>query len=168
LNERNRSIDAVPTTHSGGPSPRSARARSAEFESLGVMKPVVAIFILLLLSAPALAGSPDCSGPQRWPAAMAFVHLKNAGITNNDELDFDKTKTVRLASEKIAKDLYRQIHIVTFTEKSGEIVQAITNSDASNEECSMSGVEVYLVSKQIGAQLPPNPSFKRGALKHAP
>jgi len=99
---------------------------------------------------------------------MAFVHLKNAGITNNDDLDFNKTKTVRLASEKIGKDLYRQIHLVTCTKKSGETIQVITNNDASNEECSMSGVEVYLVSTHLGEQLPPNPSFKRDALKRAP
>jgi hypothetical protein len=132
------------------------------------MKPIVAIFALLVPSTSALAGAPDCSGPERWPTSMAFVHLKNAGITNNGDLDFDKTKTVRLASEKIGKDLYRQIHLVTLTKKSGEIIQVITNNDASNEECSMTGVEVYLVSTHLGEQLPPNPSFKRGALKRAP
>ena len=132
------------------------------------MKPIVAIFAFLLPSAPALAGVPDCSGPERWPTAMAFVHLKNAGITSNNELNFDKTKTVRLASEKIGKDLYRQIHLVTFTKKSGEVIRVITNNDASNEECSMSGVEVYRVSQSLGEQLPPNPSFKRDALKRAP
>ena len=132
------------------------------------MKTVIAIFAILLSSTPVFAGSPDCSGPDRWPTSIAFVHLKNAGITNNDELDFDKTKTARLASEKIGKDLYRQIHLVTFTKKSGETTQVITNNDASNEECSMSGVEVYLVSQRLGEQLPPNPSFKRDALKRAP
>jgi len=116
----------------------------------------------------ALAGTPDCSGPEGWPTAMAFVHLKNAGITNNNELDFEKVKTVRLASEKIGKDLYRRIHFVTFTKKSGETIQVVTSNDASHEECSMSGVEVYLVSKRLGEQLPPNPSFKRDALKRAP
>ncbi len=92
---------------------------------------------------------------------MAFVELKNAGITTNDELDFDKTRTVRLASEKIGKDLYRQIHLVTFTQKSGETIKVITNNDASNEECSMSSVEVYIISTHLGEQLPPNPSLKR-------
>ncbi|MEO6118641.1 MAG: hypothetical protein ABIP37_06180 [Methylotenera sp.] len=114
------------------------------------------------------AGAPDCSGSERWPTSMAFGYLKDAGFINNENMDFEKTKTTRLASEKIGKDLYRQVHLVTFVKKSGETVMAITNSDASNEECSMSDVEVYLVSKQIGVQLPPNPSFKRDALKRAP
>jgi hypothetical protein len=81
---------------------------------------------------------------------MAFVHLKNAGITDNDKLDFTKTKVVRLASEKIGNDLYRQLHRVTFTEKSGRITEVITSNDASSQECSMSGVEVYVVSKRLG------------------
>lgn len=131
------------------------------------MKPIVATFALLY-STLVFAGSPDCAGPERWPTSMAFGSLKNAGITNSDELDFSKTKTVRLASEKIGKDLYRQIHLVTFIKKTGETIQVITNNDASNEECSMSGVEVYLVSKRLGEQLPPNPSFKRDVLKRAP
>ena len=114
------------------------------------------------------AGTPDCSGTERWSTSMAFGYLKDVGAINNENTDFGKTKTIRLASEKIGKDLYRQIHLVTFVKKSGEIVMAITNSDASNEECSMSDVEVYLVAKQIGVQLPPNPSFKRDWLKPAP
>jgi len=81
---------------------------------------------------------------------MAFVHLKNAGLTDNNKLDFTKTKTVRLASEQVGKDLYRQVHLVTFTEKSGKNIEVITRNDASNEECSMSGVEVYVVSNRLG------------------
>ena len=81
---------------------------------------------------------------------MAFVHLKNAGITTNDKVDFSKVKAVRLASEKIGKDLYRQVHRVTFVEKSGNIIEVVTSNDVSNEECSMSGVDVYVVSRRIG------------------
>ena len=132
------------------------------------MKPIIAIFAFLLPATLAFAGPPNCFGSEGWATSMAFVHLKNAGITNNEELNFSKTITVRLASEKIGKDLYRQIHLVTFIKKSGEIIQAITNNDASNEECTMSGVEVYLVSQHLGEQLPPNPSFKRDALKRVP
>ena len=62
------------------------------------------------LSSMVFAGHPDCSGVERWATAMAFVHLNNAKVTNNDKVDFNKTKTVRLASEKIGNDLYTQIH----------------------------------------------------------
>ena len=60
-------------------------------QTLGVMKPIVAT-VALLYSTLVFAGSPDCAGPERWPTSMAFGSLKNAGITNNDELDFAKTK----------------------------------------------------------------------------
>ena len=106
--------------------------------------------VLGALASSAIAATPDCSGINRWATSMAFGALKNAGITNNDKVDFTKTKTVKLASEKIGKDLYRQVHLVTFTEKSGQTIEAITRNDASSEDCSMSGVEVYVVSRRLG------------------
>jgi hypothetical protein len=89
---------------------------------------------------------PDCSGIDRWATNMAFVHLKNAGITDNDKVDFSKTVTKRLASQKIGDNLFRQVHLVIFTEKSGNTIQVITVNDASFEECSMSAVDVYVIS----------------------
>ena len=94
--------------------------------------------------------NPNCAGVNSWATSMDFVHLRNAGITNNDRLDVEKTKSVRLASEKTGNDLYRQLHLVTFTEKSGNIIDVITSNDASSEECSMSGVTVYVVSRRLG------------------
>jgi len=99
------------------------------------------LFLSLILIIPASGQSPDYTGIDYWPTAMAFVHLKNAGITTNDKIDFTKTKTVRLASEKIAKDLYRQIHRVVFTEKSGKTIDVITINNVSREEGSMSTVQ---------------------------
>jgi hypothetical protein len=81
---------------------------------------------------------------------MAFVHLKNAGITTNEKIDFKMTTTTRLASEKIGKDLYRQIHHVTFTEKAGKTIEVITSNEASSEECSMSGVKIFVISQHLG------------------
>jgi hypothetical protein len=106
---------------------------------------------LMALAVPAGAKSPDCAGVNAWATAMAFVHLKNAGLTDNDRLDFTKTKTVRIASERVGKDLYRQVHHVTFTEKSGKTIEVITRNDASHQECSMSDVEVYVISHRLGA-----------------
>ncbi|GLQ48624.1 hypothetical protein ACFFJT_16570 [Dyella flava] len=103
----------------------------------------------LLLVTPLLcfARAPACSS---WPTNMAIVSLKNAGITDPTELDESKTKAVPLASEKMGRDLYRQIYEITFYEKSGATVQVITNSEASSSECSMSGVDVYVVARKIG------------------
>ena len=62
---------------------------------------------------------PNCAGVTRWATTMAFVHLKNARLTDNDLMDYEKTRTERLASQRIGADLYRQVHHVVFTEKSG-------------------------------------------------
>jgi hypothetical protein len=106
--------------------------------------------VSLFIAATANAASPDCAGPENWPASMAFVHLKNAGITTNDRLDFTKTKITLLASELIGKDRYRQVHHVVFAERSGDTIEVITRSDASSEECSMGAVDVFVVSKHLG------------------
>lgn len=81
---------------------------------------------------------------------MAQALLQNAGITGGNKIDFSKSKTARLASQKIGKDLYRQVYDVTFTEYSGRTIEAIAVHDASNEECSMSDVQLFVVSQRLG------------------
>jgi hypothetical protein len=112
------------------------------------------LFVMLVISVSGIAQSqaekthgPDCSGG--WPTNIAFVHLKNAGLADNYSVDFSKTKTVRLASEKVGKDLWHQVYHITFTKKSGDTIEAIAVHDASQEECSMTGVEVFVVSKHL-------------------
>jgi hypothetical protein len=83
---------------------------------------------------------------------MAFVLLKNADITTNSKIDFSKTQTVRLASEKIGKDLYHQVYDVIFTEYSGRTIESIAVNDASHEECSMTEVELFVVSQRLGSE----------------
>jgi hypothetical protein len=90
---------------------------------------------------------PDCSGG--WPTAMTFVHLKNAGLADNGAIDWSNIKTARIASEKIGQDLWHQVYHVTFTRTSGGTIDAIAVHDASLEECSMTGVEVFVVSKHL-------------------
>ena len=111
-------------------------------------------FLILLLvaasMAPAFGKDPDCSGTENWPTRSALVALTNAGITG--KIDWAKTKTTRIASEKIGKDLYRQVHRVSYAQVSGKVVEAITVNEVSSEECSMSGVEVFVVSKHFGEE----------------
>lgn len=94
---------------------------------------------------------PDCSGAEHWAAMMSLASMKNAQLIAPKEIDSAKTKAVRLASEKIGSDLWRQVYDVTFTMKSGQAVEAIAVHDASNEECSMSGVDVFVVSSRLPA-----------------
>ena len=106
--------------------------------------------ILITLSTTTIAREPNCARPDGWPAGMAFTHLKNTGMISNDSLDTSKTKVSKLASEKVGKDLYHQVHLVRFVKTSGEDVFAITVNEASSQECSMSNVDVYLISKRLG------------------
>ena len=108
---------------------------------------VVMAAIFAMPTAVALAKSPDCAS---WPTNMALVHLKNAGLIDIPSVLEAQTRAVRLASEKIGKDLYQQVYDITFHTRDGKTVEVVTNSQASSEECSMSGVDVYLVSKKIG------------------
>lgn len=55
-----------------------------------------------------------------------------------------------ITSEKIGKDLFRQVHLIQFSVKTGEKLSAITVNEVSSQECSMSNVDVYLVSRQLG------------------
>ncbi|AHN28275.1 hypothetical protein SALWKB2_0893 [Snodgrassella alvi wkB2] len=75
--------------------------------------------------------------------------LKKVGIVDNINLDESKTKITLLASEKKAKGLYTQIYHFIFYDTTGNTYETITKNDASYEECSMSDVDVYLISKLI-------------------
>jgi len=110
------------------------------------------IAFLLLATFDAIAQSsqthgPDCSGS--WPTNMAQATLKNEGLLNNEEIDFTKTKTTRLASEKVGKDRWHQVYFVTFYKRFGDRIQAVVVHDASIEECSVTGVRVYVVSRLL-------------------
>jgi len=115
------------------------------------MKLITIGAVLFLCPALVVADStPDCTGKGGYPASMAFVYLKNAGLTDNIKTYFEGITVTRLASEKVGKDLYRQVHLVRFPQGSGEPLEVITVNDASHEECSMSGVEVFVVARRLG------------------
>ena len=82
---------------------------------------------------------------------MTQATLKNAGLLDNGEIDFSRTRVIRIASEKIGADRYRQVHRITFTKKSGETLEVIAVNDASHSECSESGVEIFLVARHFPA-----------------
>jgi hypothetical protein len=93
---------------------------------------------------------PDCSGG--WPTQMAYAKLKNVGIVSPNAVDFSKTKTERLASQSIDGKMWHQVYLVTYFKKSGEKVEVIAIHDASDEECSMTDVDVFVVSQHLQAK----------------
>lgn len=83
---------------------------------------------------------------------MTLSLLQNAGITASRKIDFSKTTTTRIASQRIGRDLFHQVYDVVYTEQSGRKIEAIAVHDASNEECSMTGVELYVVSQHLSSE----------------
>jgi hypothetical protein len=100
---------------------------------------------------PAISADPDCAAPGGWAASMVFVRLRNAGIVDNYDVDFTKTKVARIAPQQIGKDRYRQVHRVTYFRRTGETIEAITVNDASHAECSETGVEIFVVGQHFSA-----------------
>ena len=114
------------------------------------MRSLLIAFFLAFAAGGATAKTPACSGPDNWAAAMAYTHLKNANLVSSESNDSAQTKVTLLASEKIKKDLYRQIHLVTFVDKTGHKIEVIASNEASSQECSMSGVQIFVISKRLG------------------
>ncbi|HVO78875.1 MAG TPA: hypothetical protein VMT39_02555 [Candidatus Bathyarchaeia archaeon] len=83
---------------------------------------------------------------------MTLVHLKNASLIDPKQVETAKTTTTRMASQQIGNDLWHQVYDVRLALKSGDVIEAIAVHDASIEECSMSGVEVFVVSKKLNTQ----------------
>jgi len=108
------------------------------------------LLLAVLLCIPGLCFATS-SGCSSWPTNMAIVQMKNAGITTPARLDESKTKAVLLMLENIEPGLSRQIHEITFHEKTGREFQVITENYAGREECSMSSVSVWVVSRKLGS-----------------
>jgi hypothetical protein len=111
---------------------------------------VAAFTAAFAFAVPALcfAGSPP--GCKSWPTNIAIVYLKNAGMTDPIKLDESKTHAVRIASERIGKDLWRDVYDIKFYEHGGRSFEVITSSEASSQECSMSAPTVWVVSQKLG------------------
>lgn len=84
----------------------------------------------------------DC---HRWPMVMAEGWLKDI---KKVRFQLDKTTGEKIASQKIKKGLVNNIFIFRFIDDKNQEYKVITKNIASAEECSISGVEVYLVSDE--------------------
>ncbi|MCP8688376.1 hypothetical protein [Marinobacterium sedimentorum] len=114
------------------------------------MRNIIAIIIFSSFSNFSQAENADyCTDVNRWATSIAYTQLKNSGYVTPETVDFTKTSIERIAQEKIGGDLFKQVHHVIFTLKDGSTIKVITVNDASSEECSMSGVDIYVVSKQL-------------------
>jgi hypothetical protein len=108
------------------------------------MKKFSIIILLVIFPISSLAKAPNCYS---WPMNMTKMWMRNARIVDFKNLEESKTKITLLASEKKGKDLYTQIYHFIFYDKKGNTYEVITKSDSSYEECSISNVSSYLISK---------------------
>jgi hypothetical protein len=78
-----------------------------------------------------------------------YVSLKNAGMLDPDSVDFHHATSRTIASQAIGKNLWRQVFHVTWPLKSGKNFEAIVVENVSNDECSMSEPQIFLISRQF-------------------
>jgi hypothetical protein len=114
------------------------------------MKPSAIFLAFALATSIVHAKVPECASPNQAPAKLALGWLVSAGLTEMDKVDTAKTKVLRLAAENIGNERYRQVHLITFTEKNGRTLEALTNSVAWKRECSMYATEVFVISQRLG------------------
>jgi len=99
------------------------------------------------VAAPASKTGPDCSGTDRYPVMITHTELVDEGILPRDGVDWRHIINRMIASQQISKHLWRQVFHVTYPLKSGRKVEAIVVNNASYEECSEGGTQIFVVSK---------------------
>lgn len=114
------------------------------------MDPGLAFVLLALANSSATTPDLQCSDTNDWAASVALVHLRKAGLVEDANIDFDKTDVQLLAQQQIGDDLYKQIHTVTYTLKTGATVQVVTHSNATRESCAGSSVQTFVVERVLG------------------
>jgi aconitase B len=87
----------------------------------------------------------DCHA---WPMNMAQAWLKNAHVVDITQLDHKKTEIKLLAEEKKSKTLVTQVYHFIFYGRAGGRYEVITQNDASDIECSISGVNTWLIAQR--------------------
>ena len=116
--------------------------------------------VVLPLPVAAEKKHPDCTGGDRWPAAMALGYLKSSAPdlqAIENVIDYNHIKVERLSSVKTGvytgtpkmadPTKYRQIHHVTFYKKTGEVLfEAITDNIAYQSECSGEALKIYEIA----------------------
>jgi len=114
-----------------------------------LMRCLMLLATLACCPSTASAESPKCDDPGNWATMSAFAQLKNSALTTSTRIVWDKVSVSLLASEQVGPDLYRQVHHIVYPQKDGGKIEIITRNNASSQECSMSSVEVYVISMKL-------------------
>ncbi|MCC8402469.1 hypothetical protein LJ655_11300 [Paraburkholderia sp. MMS20-SJTN17] len=112
------------------------------------------LFALLLVTPVICLARPPGLPCTSWPVSMAEATLQNAGLVKAGEFDESRIKTTPISIEKVGKDLYKQVFDIVLHSRSGRDFHVITVNTASSTECSMSGVDVYLIDRKFSGDAP--------------
>ncbi|CAM3967667.1 hypothetical protein [Vibrio aerogenes] len=106
----------------------------------------ITILILLILQSYSSLAQPETTC-HTWPMEIAKSWLKDRKIIESENiLDASKTQFRKLASEDLKEGLYTDIYFFSFFDKHGKEYDLITQNISSDEECSISEVNIYMVS----------------------
>lgn len=75
--------------------------------------------------------------------------MKNEGLLTNENVRWKQVRSRTIASQRIGKDLWRQVFRVTYPLTTGRKIEAIVVEDVSFDECSMSSPQIFVISKAL-------------------
>lgn len=133
-----------------------SRKRSPQGEMMHII-PYLLCFICIVCSHAAPAHEqqyPNCSGPDGWAASAVGTRLKDLHLSDRaggyDSVDVELLASEALFSGPSDRGIFRQVHKVRIRDGENSFT-AITVNDASFQECSESGVDVYFISIECPA-----------------
>lgn len=81
---------------------------------------------------------------------MAVTYLQNDGLVLRGGVDSKSVQSTLLSIQPLGKGLYSQIWQLIITPNDAAPITVITRNTFSTEECSLSGVDVWVVKKHLG------------------
>ena len=102
---------------------------------------------MLAVSTTCLAKAPECTSIDDLPAVIGLAQLKTWGTVSTDTIVWKDASSIRVASEQIGADAWRQVHRIKFPLKNGRLVEMVIVSEASAKDCSTGNVDILVVTK---------------------
>ena len=108
---------------------------------------IAALLGALAASTTCIAKPPDCTGMDDLPAVIGLAQLKTWGTVTTDTIVWKDATSIRVASEQVGADAWRQVHRVKWPLKNGRLVEMVIVSEASARDCSTGNVDILVVTK---------------------
>ena len=113
------------------------------------MKTISILLIILLSIGLAHASHPDCANSKGWARSLGYYYFKKAKLLRPGDFDHKRLHVIRLASEQVDDDLFRQVHYFSYEKLNGENISLVLTNAASSSECPLGSVNAYVVSQVL-------------------